>query len=652
MPYRENKHQSINFGLRQTLDCITLSTTYLKKTDVTREHVIKEEERFPISGQGYINGKLLDQTECSILIDTGTSKSYMLKSYYMQCKSLHALSKFASTRQRIQVGNRQYVVAKFVIPVMIDMHGHRFEMFTLVSEIHDNVDLVLGMKNVFELEGVIDMWHSSFKYLNISILFFSKEQVIVKPRERMFIKIEAPFVDEISGLAIVKMLDNKEQCTVVLKLKFIRNQASLDITSNMQETVIFEPKQILGILDLGSLGYYKIEQGILQQNLSKCYHVESAEKLCEEFKILVNERKKEEREIEENQYPWLDDSDEGKYMMDKEILDKHLDLDNSCLTELEKVQVRDMIYEYREAFSLRDEIGTCGNIQIDIDIMDRIPFFIRPYHVKEEDKRILDKEMKRLCYLGILKEGFSAYSSPVMLISRKMTQDNRVVTDFRHLNTRIAKNNLAYPLVKDTFTMLGNSKCEVLLVLDLKDAFHSLRLSEKSRKYCGILPYFGSVSCLYQRIPMGFNVSPLIWQTYINTILNYLESRKYCEAIMDDLLLFTPSKQLHMRKLEDLLMPLLKNGLKISPRKCQLSRKGLQYMGNIIFIQEKRVCVKPLCSRLEAIQKLKPPTTVKGCRSFVRMINFLSIFCQDFQKLLTPIYDLTHKDRPFNWGQQ
>ena len=109
--------------------------------------------------------------------------------------------------------------------------------------------------------------------------------------------------------------------------------------------------------------------------------------------------------------------------------------------------------------------------------------------MREENKRILDREMNRLCYLGILKEGFSAYSSPVMLISRRVTQDKRVVTDFRHLNTRIAKNILAYPLVKDIFTTLGNSKCEVLSVLDLKDAFHSLRLSEKSKKYCGILPY-------------------------------------------------------------------------------------------------------------------------------------------------------------------
>ena len=146
-------------------------------------------------------------------------------------------------------------------------------------------------------------------------------------------------------------------------------------------------------------------------------------------------------------------------------------------------------------------------------------------------------------------------------------------------------------------------------MLDLKDAFHSLRLSEKSKKYCGILPYFSSASYLYQRIPMGLNVCPPIWQSYINTICNCLESRKYYEAIMDDMLLLTPSKQMHMRKLEDLLKELLKNGLKISPRKCQLFKTELQYIGNTILIQEKRVCVKPLCSRLEAIQKLEPPVS-------------------------------------------
>ena len=150
--------------------------------------------------------------------------------------------------------------------------------------------------------------------------------------------------------------------------------------------------------------------------------------------------------------------------------------------------------------------------------------------------------MKQLCYLGILNERFSAYSSPVMLISRKVTQDKRVVTDFRHLNIRIAKNNLAYPLLIDIFSILGSFRCKVLSVLNLKDTFHSLRLSENSKRYCRILPYFSNVSYLYKRMPMGLNISPPSWQSYINTILDCLQSRKYCEAIMDDILLFTPKR--------------------------------------------------------------------------------------------------------------
>ena len=170
----------------------------------------------------------------------------------------------------------------------------------------------------------------------------------------------------------------------------------------------------------------------------------------------------------------------------------------------------DMLYKYREAFSLRDEIGTCPNIKVEIDVTDKSPFFIRPYHIREEDEAFIDKEMKQLHYMGILKEGFSAYSGPVMLIIQKLTKDKRVVTDFRHLNVRIAKNNLAYPLVRDMFSVLRDSKCEVLSVLDLKDAFHSLRLSESAKKYCGILPYFSSPSYLYQRMSMGLNISPSI----------------------------------------------------------------------------------------------------------------------------------------------
>ena len=151
---------------------------------------------------------------------------------------------------------------------------------------------------------------------------------------------------------------------------------------------------------------------------------------------------------------------------------------------------------------------------------------------------------------------------------------------------------------------------------------------------------------------MGLNISPSLWQSYINVILNCLQSKKYCAAIMDDLILFTPSKESQRNKLEDILKALLKNGLKISPKKCQLFKTSVQYIGNEIFIENKKVYVKPLRSRLESIQKLQPPKTPKGCRSFAGVVNFLSMFCPELQKLLKPIYDLIRKGKPIYWGKE
>ena len=110
------------------------------------------------------------------------------------------------------------------------------------------------------------------------------------------------------------------------------------------------------------MGYYNKNQGKLQQNLNIYYCSESADTLCEQFNRFINTFKKERKEEMQEKYPWLDPSDERKYMSDKEILDKY--------------------------------------------VTDRSPFFIRSYDIKAEDKKILDKEMNRLLYLGILKKDF------------------------------------------------------------------------------------------------------------------------------------------------------------------------------------------------------------------------------------------------------
>ena len=140
----------------------------------------------------------------------------------------------------------------------------------------------------------------------------------------------------------------------MIKLKFIRNKAVMKITNNTHETVTFGQIEMIVVVDLRSLGFYKIKQEVLQEHLGKHYHFELADDVCNQYNRFVNLMRKEEENSKEN-YPWLKDTDERKYMTDKEILDKYINLDNPCLTKIEKIQVRDLLYKYKDTFSLRDE---------------------------------------------------------------------------------------------------------------------------------------------------------------------------------------------------------------------------------------------------------------------------------------------------------
>ena len=189
----------------------------------------------------------------------------------MCCKTLNTLPKFAATMQRIQVGNGQCFSVLFIIPVIIEVHGHRFEIYTLVSEINENVDLVLGIKNVFELEGVINSRDCRFEFLNRSVTMYPEKELILKSDEQKLVKVRAPFIDEISGLAIIKIIDGRTNSTLLIKLKFMCNKAVLDIKNAGKDTMILNPKEMIRIVDIRFLVYYKIKQGILQQNLSRYY---------------------------------------------------------------------------------------------------------------------------------------------------------------------------------------------------------------------------------------------------------------------------------------------------------------------------------------------------------------------------------------------
>ena len=134
-----------------------------------------------------------------------------------------------------------------------------------------------------------------------------------------------------------------------------------------------------------------------------------------------------------------------------------IDLSNSAMSRKEKARLMKMLITYRDAFSLKDEIGECPNLEADIKVIDESSFFVRPFLISESDKPFMDNQMERLVSLGILSKNSTSHTSPVMLITRKLTKDKRPVVDFRLLNTRILRRNTSIPLMSDVLSILGNS---------------------------------------------------------------------------------------------------------------------------------------------------------------------------------------------------
>ena len=428
-------------------------------------------------------------------------------------------------------------------------HGHVFEVYTIVAEIDDGMDLVFGFKNMAETEGRLNTRTGEYDFIGRSIPVYPQNDLDVPVGKQALIKIKAPFGEKLSGRIITKMFGSEKVFT--MKIRIENNQGCVQFINKSHGTI----------------------------------------------------------------------------------------------------KLMEMILKYRDAFSLRDEVGECPNLVADIKVIDESPFFVRPFSLSETDRPFMAQQMERLVSLGILTKNSTSHTSPVMLITRKLTKDKRLVVDFRLLNTRILRRNTSIPLMSDVLSILGNSECEVVSCVDIKDAYHSIKLTEKSKEYCSILPYFGSPIYRYEVLPMGIACAPQIWMDYITLIMAELEQKNKYIAIMDDLLLHS-TKAAHWKLLEQLFQSMCKNGLKLSPRKCQLFRTKLTYMGNEFVINKRTMTITPLRSRTEAISRIPTPRTAKQCKSFCGVVNYLSLFCPDLQTLLKPIVELTRKGRPFVWGQE
>ena len=330
-----------------------------------------------------------------------------------------------------------------------------------------------------------------------------------------------------------------------------------------------------------------------------------------------------------------------------------LNLKDSVLDEKGKEEFLEKVKQFTDLFSLRDEIGTCPFIEVHLKLKDKTLYFVRPYPMREEQKKVIQKEMDRLEHLGIIHKGLTCYSSPVVLVKWKNQNLYRVCSDFCILNEKLVKINHAFPLVRDCIEQLGRKKCHYLSTIDLRDAFHTLQLALSSQKYCSITPYYGSPTYHYLCMGMGMSVGPQIWQQFVDLVFqdNLVKHKQNFDVIMDDTFMHSTAEE-HMDDLMNLFKVLRKYGLKLLPHKCQFFKKKTVYMGLEFQVQGDKVCYTPLKDKSDAIRNLESPKTLRQTRAFCEMVNFLSSFLPNLRRLLIPIYDLQKKAKKFKWTDE
>ena len=582
------------------------------------------------------------------LFDTGSQKCLLSKDFYE--KHLQQFANFQTfslqASHTITVGDGNTVKPSQLILLPLIIQGNHFSILALIVQILPHFDFIMGHEAFIQLEASSNLHAPNISVTSKSIPLYVSRTVTIPAHQTSSLHLFGRLPTSFSGgEAIIHVLPvqiNYSISTIIAT--FVNHSTLIRIENASTQPMSFSADEPIAFFDLRAIGYYQPPVCLAtRQHSDVCLSTSCLPSRPPDLPLPELPRKLQDP------FPWLDSDDLRRFMSDQQILEQAIDLSTSSLTKSQRQQFLALLLDHRAAFSLREEIGLAPDFQVTLELTDTTPFFIRPFHVKEDMKSKIDKEMLRLVHLGILRKGLSGYSSPVMAIPRKNSDIPRIVTDFRHLNSKLVTVNHTFTLIRDVIQTIGASQCQVMSVIDLKDAYHTLRLHPDSQKYCGITPYYGADSYLYTRLGMGLKVAPTIWQSFINSVLGDLPNRNHYVAIMDDCLVFSKFDD-HLQDLTNLFKSLIKHGLKISPRKCQFFRTSLVYMGLNFLIKDDRPSFTPMKDKCASIRALRPPTTVTDCRKFCGMVNFLSTFLPKLQQTLIPIYNLTRKNTPFRWS--
>ena len=216
-------------------DTNDVSTTYLGSYMAKDEPTtFPVDNHIPFDGRGMSKAYLSNGTPMKFFFDSRALRSYLSKKIYDSNPVLHDMPKFVTTFTGIRIGNGSIVPALFVIPLLFMASGHTFEIFTIVAEIDDDMDLVFGFKNMTETEGMLNTRTGEYDFIGRSIPKFPQNDLDVKAGGKAYIKVKASFCDKLSGMICTKFFGR--DMVYILRVKFQDNQGVVQFRNGSDET--------------------------------------------------------------------------------------------------------------------------------------------------------------------------------------------------------------------------------------------------------------------------------------------------------------------------------------------------------------------------------------------------------------------------------
>ena len=638
-----------------------------------------------------VQGKLVNKQGVLTLIDSGASVSVISQGIINKSQYLQSIESTRCRPIKIMVAGGNILETDAKIRFKVTIQNHIFEVNAYILPMLGGVDLVIGTKELANIDADLNFKRNTLKWKSKSIMAKTLKDVTLLPGQTRSLVITAKLPVCLRNAEVYLQLSKFMQsiapslCLVSMK----KNHCTITVKNTTDRKIIVKSNKPIGTILLKKFGQLaekaslKVEtvneytarlmcevesdvnnlHSIVASSQSKkgtgaYYPAPKLPPFCKGNKNIPIHLSRAERALyckKSVLYPYLNCDDPRLWTEDEAILRKSIDLSKSSLTKKTSEKLMDMMCENINAYSLHDDIGEVKNMSIKIELNDTKPFFNRPYSCTQAEKQIIDRELQKLVLLGVLKRGMSSYSCPVFLLRKPHDKSGsyRVLGDFRTLNSRINSLHCAAPLLRDALPIIGESEATIFSSLDIKSAFYSIPLDKQSQKYVNICNYPGGQNYNYLRCPQGCNISPAEYNNVMSQIMDDVKSHNVNVLyIADDILIFSKDERSHLQHINHVLQALAKHGLKVAPGKCEYFKSSIAYMGHVISSENGIPTIRAQQSKIDAINALPTPINAKTTKSWVGMVSYLSSYVNHIQVLLQPIHKNTRKNCRFDWTQE